>query len=279
MSILSELRNRRLGLIELLSMGFDVYLQNLQPILKMFLILLFPFQVFSISWLYLYQGKVLTGGIVWILYLALVCVQIILATIFSVWLALFMEHRIYGQRRQQKEIGRIILSRLIPLILLSLRFWMNVTLRFLILLILAGIVIGIVIGGLSAIFEQNVNMFLLIAITYIISIMLTSIYFVKSGYYDLAFILRDQRGRTAFRYSQNVVKGNWWRVFFFIFLTVFLVYGLSILFKWLLGNISFLHPFWLSILLSLLLGIISIGPRISEILLFFNLEYLKNLKA
>jgi len=99
---------------------------------------------------------------------------------------------------------------------------------------------------------------------------------VNNLYCVFALILRDQRGKAAFAYSRSIVKGNWWRVFFFLFLGVFIVFGLQIILSKLLNTVPFMNDFWVSLLSQTLPQFIAIGISSGSILLFLNLDYHKS---
>lgn len=157
MRILTEIQNKRLGLIELLSMGFDIYLKNLKSISVIFLVTVFPFQLFLSMFIAIQENGIVISGIYLALFFIIYIGFIIPVMVYYIAISILVEQLIHEQKTNYGNIIKIIISRLIPLTILTIKFSINFYLRFLLLFI----------PGL--------------------------IYFVNNGYYGLAFILRDQR--------------------------------------------------------------------------------------
>lgn len=235
MSILSELQSRKIGLIELMSMGFEVYLKNLKPILLVFSTIYLPFLIIMLAVSFPIQNNPEGLSLV-LLYLGLFVFWIV-QSIYFIAISVITENYVHGRNTSYQSVVKKILASLVPLLFLGFRFGINYLLRGL-LLIIPGI-----------------------------------IYLINNQYYGLAFILRDQRGKAAFAYSRSIVKGNWWRVFFFGFLVLFIVFGLQTIFSKLLNIIPFINDFWVSLLSQTLPQFIVIGITIGSILLFLNLDF------
>ncbi len=105
------------------------------------------------------------------------------------------------------------------------------------------------------------------------------IYLINNQYYGLAFILRDQRGKDAFDYSRSTVEGNWWKVFFFIFISALSALGLQFILNSALTSLPFMKNFWGDLLSVILPQFIVIGINIGNIILFLNLDYQKSLES
>ncbi|NEP27797.1 hypothetical protein, partial [Moorena sp. SIO3I6] len=107
------------------------------------------------------------------------------------------------------------------------------------------------------------------------------IYWVNNGYYGLAFVLRDQRSRAAFAYSRAIVKGNWWRVFLFGFIYLFVIVIAIKIFHIIFSFIPIINSseVLMTVITSLLAGFISVAPLVGYILLFINLDYQKSLET
>ncbi|NEO76894.1 hypothetical protein [Moorena sp. SIO4G3] len=241
MSSLSKLQSRKLGLIELISMGFDVYLKNLKPILLLFCTIYLPLLII-LSALNPENQNNPSG---WFLaFFVVVSIVVNLAgIIYIIALSLITENYLHGRDTSYQSAVQKIVSSLLPLVGLVLRFWINYLLRFM-LLIIPGIV-----------------------------------YAVNNQYYGLAFILRDQRGKDAFDYSRSIVEGNWWKVLFFIFLSVLSALGCQFILNSVLSNIPVMKNFWDDLLSVILPKFIVIGIAIGNILLFLNLDYQKSLES
>jgi hypothetical protein len=242
MSILSELQSRKLGLIELILMGFDVYFKNLKPILLAFAVILLPFMIILEALVYLVQIDPNRSVIFWIWYLGFLILVSLMSLIYFIALSIITENFVNGRKTSYQSVVRQIASSFIPLFLLGIRFGINYFLRCL-LLFIPGI-----------------------------------IYLVNNQYYGLAFILRDQRGKAAFAYSRSIVKGNWWRVLFFGFLSAFVIFGSQAPFKNTLSTVPFINDFIASVLSQVLPQFIAIGIGVGSILLFLNLDYQKSLE-
>jgi hypothetical protein len=160
--------------------------------------------------------------------------------VYYITIAITVEN--YLLKKDVRKLSQKVYSRLFPFILLTIRFLVHFYLRVL-LLIIPGV-----------------------------------IYAVSNIHFGLAFILRDQQGKSAFKYSRKIVEGNWWRVFFIFFLFFSLNIGCYFIFKKLLGFI--IHKsLLLEILSSGLSSLVGILPSIGMILLFFNLDFLKSLES
>lgn len=243
MSILSELQSRKLGLIELILMGFDVYFKNLKPILLAFAVILLPFMIILGALVYLVQIDPNRSVILWIWYLGFLILVLLMSLIYFIALSIITENFVNDRKTSYQSVVRQIASSFIPLFLLGIRFGINYFLRCL-LLFIPGI-----------------------------------IYLVNNQYYGLAFILRDQRGKAAFAYSRSIVKGNWWRVLFFGFLSNFVIFGLQKIFSKALNTVPLINDFIASVLSQVLPQFIAIGIGVGAILLFLNLDYQKSLEG
>ena len=164
MSILSELQNRQIGLIELVSMGFYIYSKNPKLFLITYLTIV-PFGIgvdvlqayISIPWLAL--------ALLWN-FLLLIYLHIFMSVLLVIY-SIITEDLVLGKETNLKNAVRRVRSRLPVLIGLNIRF--TVTFSF----------------------------------SFVLLIVPSIIYSVNNGYYDLAFVLRDQRGRAAFAYSRS----------------------------------------------------------------------------
>ncbi|NEN89437.1 MAG: hypothetical protein F6K48_11235 [Okeania sp. SIO3H1] len=241
MSILSELKSRKLGLIELISMGFDVYLKNLKPILLLFCTISLPFSIIMSALTTEVQNS--PSGLFLAFYYVFLIFFILVSSIYYIAVSVITDNYVHERNTNYQSVVKKIFASLVPLFLLSFRFWINYFLRCLLLLI-PGI-----------------------------------IYLINNGYYGLAFILRDQKGEASFLYSRSIVEGNWWRVFFFSFLVGLISIGLQTVFSQFLNTIPFINPFWVSVLSETLPTFITIGISLGDILLFLNLEFQKNLES
>ncbi|NER91120.1 hypothetical protein [Moorena sp. SIO3A2] len=244
MSILSELQSRKIGLIELISMGFEVYLKNLKPILLVFSTIYLPFMIIMLAVSFSIQNN--PSGLSLVLqvffYLGLFVFSIF-QNIYFIAISVITENYVHGRNTSYQSVVNKILAILVPLFFLGVRYFINIYLRLL-LLIIPGI-----------------------------------IYAINNAYYGFAFILRDQRGTAAFAYSRSIVKGNWWRVLFFSFLVMLIAFGLQTIFSKLFNIIPILNDFWVSLLSQTLPQFIVIGIGIGSILLFLNLDFQKSLES
>ncbi|AOY79841.1 hypothetical protein BJP36_07760 [Moorena producens JHB] len=240
MTILYELKIRKFGLIELLAIGFYIYLKNIKIFITTYLTILVPFSII----IYILQVYYVPFfGQSWLL------LVIIYSTIFSQVLlivcSIITENLILSIKTNLNNVIQVVLSRLLTLIGLNLRF-NSICGSGLLLMIIPGI-----------------------------------IYWVNNGYYGLAFVLRDQRSRAAFAYSQAIVKGNWWRVFLFGFIYFFVIVIAIEIFHIILSFIPIINSseVLMTVLTSLLSGFISVAPLVGYILLFLNLEFQKSLES
>jgi hypothetical protein len=236
MSILSDLQTRKLGLFELIAMGFDLYLKHFLRFFSFFCITLLPFliliQIFALN----PTQNSFFLVFIWIFYIFYFFVAL---PVYSLALSILTERYTLGENPHLNIVIRQALLRLLPLIGLSIRFFINFYLRLL-LFIIPGI-----------------------------------IYAVNNGYYALALILRDQRGKAAFQYSRSLVKGNWWKVFFFNILTLIIAFGLQILMTRVLNNVIANSPVLVAVLSGILAILLTLGVPIGGVLLFLNLEFQK----
>jgi hypothetical protein len=234
MNILSELQSRKLGLLELISIGFDLYFKNFRLFLGLYCILL----PFSIIILFSNLGLSSSNPVLPILYfLFYLFYFIVVIPSYTAAISIIIEGLVLGERPQLQVVVRRIFSCILPLIGLNLRFSINYFLRF-ILFIVPGI-----------------------------------IYVINNGYYATAFILRDQRGNAAFEYSKTLVKGNWWKVFFFYLIVSLTNFGLLRIFSKILSIAIANSPILVAVLSNALTGLVGLGVGVSGVLIFLNLEF------
>jgi len=248
MKLLDRLQNKKLGLIELISMGYHIYFENFTAIIVTFCVIDLPISIvftlvmvnletrFSHNYLFYFMGN-------FFLYL----VDYIGFFIFWIILSLIISRYIYQRENNNETILGEIFYNFIPLLLkweiqsillLNARFLVNSVIR-LILFVVPGL-----------------------------------IYLLNNVYYPLAFILRKKRGTQAFTYSQNIVEGNRWKVFLLLFVSILLELIIPIIIRIITGNIDEEYLSFSELLLSRLLhGITIIGINIALILLFLNIEY------
>ncbi|MEM7536665.1 MAG: hypothetical protein AAF639_31065 [Chloroflexota bacterium] len=100
------------------------------------------------------------------------------------------------------------------------------------------------------------------------------IYSIRHGFYPMAHVLRDQRGGAALEYSRRTVEGNAWTVFWFTFLIAIISGGLSSLITSLLALL--LNVVFASFLASIFSGLLSTLLYSGMVLLFLNLEFMRN---
>lgn len=242
MNILNRLESKEVGLFELISMGFDIYFQNFKSIFTFFCISLFPFQILFYFMLERLEKKTIIGNFSindCIAFVITCLLLFIVSDVFFIWIAVATENIIY---RRNKDAIQVISSRFLPLTGLSIRFSISFFLRYLLLLI----------PGL--------------------------IYIVNNQFFGCALILKDQKGKNSFIYSQSIVKGHWWKVLFFGIITTLITFLLSYIFSRTLNPISFIsYPEIKSIISLSFVSIISVGFGIANILFFFNLSFHKKL--
>ncbi|MCW5315157.1 hypothetical protein GTQ43_15475 [Nostoc sp. KVJ3] len=235
MSTLSELQSRKLGLLELISIGFDLYLKNFKVFLSLYCIFL-PFSsivIISSSFRVSFSNPIFSI----LSFLFFLFYTIVILPSYTAATAIIIEGSVLGERPQLKAVIRRILSCILPLIGLNIRFGINYFFRIL-LLIVPGI-----------------------------------IYLINNGYYSIAFILRDQRGNAAFEYSKTLVKGNWWRVFFFYLILTLTSFGLLRIFDKILTISIANSPLLVTVLSNALVGLVGQVVGVSGVLIFLNLEF------
>ncbi len=245
MNILSELQNHKLGLIELISMGFNVYLKNLKPILLLYCTLNLPFLIIISAYTYELQSnpEALLEGFSLSLFWVILMISTIVGMIYFISISMIVDNYLHEKNTNYRNIVKKIVANLIPLLFLSFRFGINYILRCF-LFFIPGI-----------------------------------IYLINNQYFVLAFILRDKKGKDCFDYSQSLVKGNWWKVFWFNISVSLIVFLLQIIFKLYLDIVPFISDFWVFLLSQTLPQFIAIGIFIGYLLLFFNLDFQQNLES
>ncbi len=181
MNILAELQNKRLGLIELLAMGYNLLFKHPKTYL-LFCTIFLPFIIiFQASAIMLQSNP--SGLFLLVVYITLFA--FILANwIYFIAIAVITENLLYQKPTSYRSVIKKIFVNPIPLILISIKYGLISGLRGLLLLI-PGI-----------------------------------IYLINNQYYGLAYVLRDQKGKAAFNYSRSIVKNSWWKAFFFLLLTI-----------------------------------------------------------
>ncbi|MBD2525180.1 hypothetical protein [Nostoc sp. FACHB-133] len=234
MSILSELQSKKLGLLELISLGFNLYIKKNRLFLGLFLIYL-PFSIILtvLSYYLLLYGYILY---LWVL---ISIFYIFVYSIYSATLCILTESCVLQENIQPKAVVKWVLSHILPLIGLEIRFFITSYLLFL-LLFVPGI-----------------------------------IYFINNDFSFHAFILRGQRGKAAFLYSRTLVKGNWWKAFFFALLTYLISGGLQAIFYKIFNITVANSSILITVISTALIQLILLGFGICKVLFFLNLEFQK----
>ena len=236
MSMLSDLQSKKLGVFDLLAMGFGLYLQYFRSFASIFCVLLLPFVVFvQIATLHPPANSV---GIIAVILLYILYFFIV-APVYIVVFAVFTEAYVMGNRPQLNTAMKHVWARILPLTGLNIKFGIIYSLRIL-LLIIPGI-----------------------------------IYVVNNAYYSYAFILRGQQGKSAFQYSRMLVKGNWWKVCAFSVLGSLLAFGLPILIGKILAPVIPNALTVVAIVSNTVSSLFSLGVGIGGVLLFLNLDFQK----
>lgn len=240
MTILSELQKKKLGLLDLIALGYDLYLKNIRLFLSLncmalpfFIILIIP------------QNSANFPNSVNLLFALLnqIFYFFVFVPCYSATVCILVENCVLGEQNQPKNIVDRIIYRIFPLLCLSIRFSLNLFARLL-LMIIPGI-----------------------------------IYYVNNGFVLFALILRSQTGKSAFQYSRLLIKGNWRRVFFYNLISYMTVFGVLIIFDTIINIIFVGSPSPLLLLAKILSFSLYIfatfGLTISGVLLFLNLEFQK----
>ncbi|GAA6618622.1 hypothetical protein [Scytonema sp. NUACC26] len=237
MNILYELQSKKLGLLELISLGFDLYLKKNRIFLSTILIHL-PFTIILIG--FATSLNYSQNSFLWFLYYIFYFFYIfVIVPIYGSTLSILTETCVLQEKIQPKAIAKRIFSRILSISGLWMKFSIIMSLRSL-LLIIPGIIYG-----------------------------------VNNGFCLTSFILRDQRGKAAFQYSQSLVKGNWWKAFFFSLLTYLISFGLQGIFRKILSSAIANSPILVAVLSTVLTQVIALGVSIAAVLLFLNLEFQK----
>ncbi len=237
MTTLSELQSKKLGVFELISLGFDLYLQHNRVFLG-FLLIYLPFEIIFIDFpSYIFSN--FNSSLEFLLFVLFTYFYLlVIAPIYITTICILTESCVFQENIQPKALARRILSRILPMIGLWTRFLINLF-SLLLLLIIPGI-----------------N------------------YSINNGFCLQAFILRDQRGNAAFQYSRSLVKGNWWKAFSFSLLTLLINFGLQGIFDKTLSSVVANYPIF-TVISSAFVSLIALGVEIGGVLLFLNLEFQK----
>lgn len=237
MSHIFKLQTKKLGIFELLAMGFDLYLFKIKIFFAFFLLFL-PFLILFVSLSRYSNGNPnLLLGIM--SFLSFLLYMFAIVPLYSAILAILTESVILQDNIQLKSVFERILSRILPLFSLWIRFLVRFSLLFL-LLIIPGIIYGI-----------------------------------NNGFCIQALVLRDQQGKSAFKYSQSLVKGNWWKIFSFSLVITLIVFGLMEIFTKTLSIVIPNSPILVDNISNFLSQLIILGASIGGNLLFLNLEFQK----
>jgi hypothetical protein len=235
MSILSDLQTKKLGLFELMAMGCDLYVNHFQS----FFVLICMSLPFSIIINFLSSNLDLNPPFLILLSIFYGFYFSIFIPAYTMAVSMFIEGYVLGDSPRLSIILRKVLSRLLPLFSLNTRYLISSFLRSLFFLV-PGI-----------------------------------IYSVNNGFCIFAFVLRDQRGKAAFQYSRSLIKGNWWKVFFFTTLILIIVFATQILTIKILSSIITNSPVFVGIVSDILTNLVMGGIGISGVLLFLNLDFQK----
>lgn len=236
MSMLSDLQSKKIGVFDLLAMGFGLYLQHFRSFASIFCVLLLPFLVF-IQVATLHPPTNIVGIIATILFYVFYFIFVI--PVYTVVFAVFTEEYVMGNRPQLNTAMKHIWSRVLPLTGLNIKFSIIGGLRTLLLII----------PGL--------------------------IYYVNNVYYSYAFILRGQQGKSAFQYSRMLVKGSWWKVWAFFVVGGLVAFGLNILIGKILAPVIPNAPTVVAIVSNTVASLFSLWVGIGGVLLFLNLDFQK----
>ncbi|WP_206758811.1 hypothetical protein [Anabaena sp. FACHB-83] len=235
MRILSELQTRKIGLFELIRMSFKLYFEYFGIFFSFFCVTLLPFLI--IFQFFSFDSNPILGILFIIFYV------IIVFPVYVNGLTILTEGYVLGENPQIDVAIKRILSRIIPLTGLSIRFGIICFLLSL-LLIIPGI-----------------------------------IYAVNNSYYGQAFILRGQTGKAAFEYSRSLVKGNWWKVFLLSIISSIIISQYE---KWIakiLNRVLIDFPALVAIIGDIIsINLVAAVTIISGVLLFLNLEFQKQLR-
>ena len=236
MSFLSKLKDKKLGLVELISLGYHLYFKNIRLFLGFNFIAL-PFIIIS-NIISAYSSSNLAAYFLLIFYS--IFYFFVFFPFYIAAISILVEDCVLNKQIQPKNVIKRIGNRIFSLVALYVIFSFNFFVRSL-LLIIPGI-----------------------------------IYFVNNFFFDYALILRDQTGKSAFQYSRLLVKGNWWRLFFYSFIVNLTIFGTQIIVDTILNSIFVDLPLLTSILSAILLIFATFGISISGVLLFLNLEFQKS---
>lgn len=235
MSILSKLQNKNLGIFEILAMGYSLYFNNFRAFAILVCILL-PFSIITD----ILAGYASINPSLLILTAILsIFFGLFVVTIYTPAIAILVEDIVLNKETRVNVALKQVVNRAFPLVKLNIRFFINLYLRIF-LFIIPGI-----------------------------------IYSVNNIFYYVTYILRDQRGKSAFKYSSSLVKGNWWKVFFFSLLVSLNAFGALFFFHQIVSIFIPNYPIIVSIISSILTFFFGVGIVISTVLLFLNLDFQK----
>ncbi|WP_293047557.1 hypothetical protein, partial [Moorena sp. SIO1F2] len=242
MSIISEIKNKKLGLVEILVLGHEIYLKNIKLHLTLFCALIISSSL-PIIFLINYTITQNFNLILILVYFLYICFYLLVfGSIYSMSVAAATENFLLKRETRFQTLMSRIFPDIGTLVNLTFRLSIAFILR-LFLLVVPGI-----------------------------------IYLVNNGFCIYAFVLRGQKGKAAFNYSRTIVKGNWWRVFLFLLLVLFSALGLQIILTQVLNTIPFINYLSALSLSTLITQFILIGVSIGSVLLFLNLDYNKSLE-
>ena len=126
MSILSELQSKKLGLIELLSMGFDIFLKNIKLFLITYLTIIVPFlTLVDVFAAYITDNPliIIDNPLIFLLFYLLFLIYLsIFYPALIVASSIITENFVLNKETNFKNVIQVVLSRLLTLINLNIRF-------------------------------------------------------------------------------------------------------------------------------------------------------------
>lgn len=257
--MIDKIKNDKLGLGGIFSASFKIFINHAGMIALLVILLTVPYALFiqSTAFNLIYEPANL-NAVVWILVqLAVVSLLfVLLYTILVMMVTIVTEKVADGDTFELWHVFRQALKRFLPMFV-----------TFLIMFLLAVIVVGLLML-ITFYVPEPVAIFLR-------SLVVLGWFYlgIKIFFFVVAVTIRERMGFKALSYSNSLVKGNWWRVFFYL-VCLFLSFGVFQAVPQLLlgeeayiGALAFLYP---------LSNFLAIYSQVFITVLFLNLEYRKN---
>lgn len=256
--MLEQLRRKEIGFGEFIGLSFKLYWKNL-PWIALFTLLLsvslqFLMSLSIFQMVQSYPYGYVNGDLSYSLWMIpFIFVSMIFGFLLMMSITLIIWKSIKGEKLEVKEIFQIVCNK-----------------------VFSSIKISILVGAIVLVCCTVPMVLFFIAGFEFIGILFIGVLLYLAGIYfftQQALVIEDQRGRAALRYSRELVKGKWWKVFGFTFGAGIIAWLCSMVILAIFRIFAFI-PGWIFIQ-SGVESILSSFTWVSTAVLFINLNFVQ----